>query len=174
MTVYAEEIMRAMDMLAEDDRTVFIGQALAYPGTAMTATVRNVPRAKIIEFPVAEELQMGASIGMALAGFIPVSVYPRWNFVLLAANQLVGHLDKLPLFSDYRPRVIVRVGVGSESPMHPGPQHVGDFTAGFEGMCDSISFVHLDRTEDIVPAYQEALAREGATILVELMDKHHD
>ena len=163
-----------MDILAEDDRVVFIGQALAYPGTAMTATVQNVPRDKIIEFPVAEELQMGASIGLALAGFIPVSIYPRWNFVLLAANQLVNHLDKLPLFSGYRPRVIVRVGVGSESPMHPGPQHIGDFTASFSAMCDTIRFVHLDRAEDIVSSYQEALNHEGATVLVEMMDKYHE
>ena len=163
-----------MDMLAENDRTVFIGQALAYPGTAMTATMRNVPTEKIIEFPVAEELQMGASIGLALQGFIPVTVYPRWNFVLLAANQLINHLDKLPLFSAYRPRVIVRVGVGSESPMHPGPQHVGDFTASFSAMCDTIRFIHLDHAEDIVPAYREALDHKGATVLVELMDRYHD
>ena len=161
-----------MDMLAENDRTVFIGQALAYPGTAMTATMRNVPTEKIIEFPVTEELQMGASIGLALQGFIPVTVYPRWNFVLLAANQLINHLDKLPLFSAYRPRVIVRVGVGSESPMHPGPQHVGDFTASFSAMCDTIRVISLDYAEDIVPVYREALTYEGATLLVEFMDKY--
>ena len=38
---------------------------------------------------------MGMTIGLLMAGKIPVSIYPRWNFLLLAINQLVNHLDKL-------------------------------------------------------------------------------
>ena len=30
-----------------------------------------------------------------MSGKIPVSIFPRWNFLLLAINQLVNHLDKL-------------------------------------------------------------------------------
>ena len=48
----------------------------------------------MIELPVAEEMQMGMSFGMSLDGTIPISIYPRWNFLLCAINQLVNHLDK--------------------------------------------------------------------------------
>jgi hypothetical protein len=52
----------------------------------MTTTLTEVPRERLIELPVAEEMQMGMTLGMALAGFVPVSIYPRWNFLLLAMN----------------------------------------------------------------------------------------
>jgi len=153
-----------MEMLAEDPRVVFIGQGVAYRGTFLSNTLQGVNPDKRIEFPVAEETQMGASIGMALAGMVPVSVYPRWNFLICAANQLVNHLDKM------QPHVIVRVGIGSEKPLYPGEQHVGDFTDAFRLLMPNTKIVRLTKPDDIVPAYMEALSHKGATILVEEAD----
>ena len=157
---------RAMEMLASEPRTVFIGQAVAYPGTTMSGTLDNVPLERRIELPVAEDMQMGMSIGLALAGHIPVTLFPRWNFLLLATNQLVNHLDKM----EPVPRVIIRVGVGSEKPMYPGRQHVGNFTSAFQMLCGSIHFKRLMHPEQIVPAYRGALERDGPTVLVEFAD----
>jgi len=156
-----------MDLLAADPRTVFLGQAIAYPGTAQSGTLKNVPAERKLELPVAEDMQMGLSIGLALAGRIPVTLYPRWNFLLLAANQLVNHLDKLPLISGWKPKAIVRVGVGADRPMHPGHQHLGDYTTAFEAMLETIAIVRLNHASKVVPEYRKALAREGSTILVE-------
>ena len=167
---YRDEMARAMEMLVSEPRTVFIGQAVGCPGTTMSGTLDNVPLERRIEFPVAEEMQMGMSIGLALAGHIPVTLFPRWNFMLLAANQLVNHLDKMvPV-----PRVIVRVGVGSKKPMHPGRQHIGNFTSAFQMMCGSVRFKRLIHPEQIVPAYREALQRDGATVLVEFADFYQE
>ncbi len=167
-----------MELLAADPRTYFIGQAVAYPGTAMTNTLKNVPKEKLLELPVAEEMQMGMSIGLALAGSIPVSFYPRWNFLLLAVNQLVNHLDKLPVMSNngYEPKVIIRTGIGSVRPMHPQFQHVGDYTDAFRLMCPNIEIIRLEEAEDIVPAYQKALERTDgkSTILVEYGDYYNE
>ena len=76
---------------------------------------------------------MGLSLGMALNGTVPISLYPRWNFLLLAANQVVNHLDKIKAMSDggYTPKVIIRTSIGSQRPLHPQYQHVAYFTAGF-------------------------------------------
>ena len=41
---YAKELTKAMDLLSKNKRTLFIGQAVAYPGTAMTNTLKNVSR----------------------------------------------------------------------------------------------------------------------------------
>ena len=133
---YFDEIKSSMEWLARDSRTVFIGQAVGVPGTAMSNTVKDIPIARRIELPVAEELQMGMSIGLALQGQVPVSIYPRWNFLLLAANQLVNHLDKLAVMSNggYQPRVIIRTSIGSQRPLHPQFQHIGDFTDAFRLM----------------------------------------
>lgn len=163
-----------MDWLARDERVIFIGQAVGCAGTAMTGTLKDVPERRKIEMPVAEEMQMGASIGLALAGFLPVTIYPRWNFLLLSTNQIVNHLDKLPLMSGYRPKVIVRVGVGSERPLHPGFQHVGNFAASFREMCKTVEIVELDQAADILPAYKRALNGDGSTILVEHGDHYNE
>jgi pyruvate/2-oxoglutarate/acetoin dehydrogenase E1 component len=81
---YFDELCRAMEFLARDERTMFLGQAVACPGTAMTNTLKNVPHDKLLELPVTEELQMGVSTGLALTGLVPVTIYPRWNFLLCA------------------------------------------------------------------------------------------
>ena len=83
-----------MTYLGLHPKTLFIGQAVAYKGTAMTNTLVEIKKNKLLELPVAEEMQMGMTLGMALNGTVPVSLYPRWNFLLLAANQLVNHVDK--------------------------------------------------------------------------------
>lgn len=163
----------AMDMLAAQAHTVFIGQAVKVPGTAMSGTLVNVPQDRRIEFPVAEEMQMGVTIGMALQGLTPVSIFTRWNFLVLAANQLVNHLDKVGLMG-FRPRIIIRTGVGSLNPMNPGPQHLGDFTDAFRMICWNINFVKLHDPEQIVPAYAKALKSEKPTVLVEISDLYND
>lgn len=164
----------SMEWLARDPRTVFIGQAVEVPGTAMSNTVKDIPIARRIELPVAEELQMGMSIGLALQGQVPVSIYPRWNFLLLAANQLVNHLDKLGVMSNggYQPKVIIRTSIGSQRPLHPQFQHIGDFTDALRLMCTTVEVVRLDEPRQIFPAYKRALLRDDgrSTLLVEWGD----
>ena len=53
----------------------------------MTGTLSQINKKKIYEFPVAEEMQMGVSIGLSLNGFIPVTIYPRWNFLILCQSN---------------------------------------------------------------------------------------
>ena len=139
---YFDELKRTMDYLGRDDRLIVLGQAVAVPGTAMSNTLSDLPKTKLLELPVTEELQMGMSIGLALEGWVPLSVYPRWNFLLLAMNQLVNHLDKMQEISNhgYTTKVIVRTSVGSERPLHPQYQHVGDFTDGFRLFCKHIKY----------------------------------
>lgn len=171
---YFEELKRSMEFLAQDPRTVFIGQAVAAAGTAMTNTLKDVPRDRLIELPVAEEMQMGMTTGMALTGLVPVSIFPRWNFLLCAINQLVNHLDKVQVMSNggYKAKAIIRTGIGSQRPLHPQHQHVGDFTEAFRSMCSTIEVIRLDEPADVFQAYERALLREDgrSTILVEYGD----
>jgi len=88
---YFDELKRAMDWLGEKPDTLFLGQAVEYDGTAMTNTIRDVNINKKLEMPVNEDMQMGMTIGMALNGTVPISFFPRWNFLLLASNQIVNH-----------------------------------------------------------------------------------
>ena len=175
---YFDELKRSMEFLAEDSHTVFIGQAVAVGGTAMSNTLVDIPLEKRIELPVAEEMQMGMTLGMGLQGLIPVSIYPRWNFLILAINQLINHIDKIDIMSGggYSPKLIIRTGIGSERPLHPQHQHVGDFTEAVKLMCTSLEVLRLEKPEDIFPSYKKALMREDRrnTILVEYGDYYNE
>ena len=174
MGKYFDELERTMRWLGEQPDTMFLGQAVEYKGTAMTNTLANVPREKLLEMPVDEEMQMGITNGLAVAGTVPISIYPRWNFLLLTMNQLINHLDRMPEFShgEYIPKVIIRTGIGSERPLNPQAQHVGDFTDGLKLMVKNIEIIRLEEPEDIFPAYHKAYNRTDgkSTLIVEYGD----
>ena len=175
---YFDELKRSMEFLAADPRTLFIGQAVAVPGTAMSNTLRDVDKSRLVELPVAEEMQMGITTGLALAGRVPVSIFPRWNFLLCGMSQLINHLDKLDAMSNggYRAKAIVRTGIGSERPLHPQQQHVGDYTDALRLMCRTIEVIRLDEPEQIFPAYERALLRDDgrSTLIVEYGDYYSE
>lgn len=159
-----------MTILGERPDTVFVGINIVSGGQSMHPSFAGVAREKLIEFPVAEDLQMGFCTGLALAGYLPVCIYPRWDFLLLAANQLVNHLDKLPGISGVTPRVIIRVAVGPKKPLDGGPQHTQDHTDAFRTMLRSVNVVTLTLSSDIIPAYDRAAESQRSTILVEYGD----
>lgn len=163
-----------MSLLAEHPKTIFIGQAVEYEGTGLYESLKHLPENKRIELPVAEYLQSGMANGMAIEGMIPVSTFPRWNFLLMGADQIVNHLDKFITMSNGKctPKVIIRVSVGSETPIDPQCQHKGNFTEAFRSMLQNIEIIELTEPEDIVPAYETALNRNDgvSTILVEFAD----
>ena len=172
------ELSKAMTYLGQKEKTLFIGQSVEVAGTAMRNTLLDIDVEKLIELPVEEDFQMGLSIGMALNGFVPVSIFPRWNFLLLATNQIVNHLDKLKELTqlDTPGKVIIRTGIGSENPLHPGPQHTGDFTDAFKIMCPHLNIVRLDDKEMIFEEYEKAFERKDgvSSILIEWSDKYND
>lgn len=173
---YFNELTRSMEFLAKDPRTVFLGQAVQYPGTAMYNTLKNIKKNKKIELPVAEEMQMGMTIGLAMHGKIPISIYPRWNFLLLACNQLINHLDKISKMSEngFNQTIIIRTAIGSERPLHPQDQHVGDFTEEFRKMCKNINFYKLKEPKDIFKIYQKSLKSQKPSVIVEYGDFYNE
>jgi pyruvate/2-oxoglutarate/acetoin dehydrogenase E1 component len=166
---YKSELDRAMKYLGDLENSLFVGQAVRVAGTAMSGTLESIDSLKLIEFPVEEDLQMGYTIGLAMNGFLPVSIFPRWNFLILATNQIVNHLDKLKEMMDVEvpPKVIIRTGIGAEKPMHPGPQHTGDYTEAFKVMAPNLEIIRLDEPDQIFPAYKKAADRtDGISSLI--------
>ena len=178
MLRYFDELKRSMEWLADQPNTLFIGQAVACAGTAMSNTVKDISPEQLIELPVAEEMQMGISLGMALDGKVPISIFPRWNFLLCGMNQLINHIDKVGLMSNggFSPKIIIRTGIGSVNPLHPQVQHIGDYTDAVQTMCSTIEIIRLEEPEDVFPAYQRAFFRDDArtTICVEYGDFYNE
>ena len=174
---YFDEIKRSMHFLGKNNKTIFLGQAVRVPGTAMYNTLTGVNKKKLLELPVTEEMQMGMSLGLALEGYIPISIYPRWNFLLLATNQLVNHLDKISEISNNKlnPQIIIRTAVGSIRPLDPQSQHKGDFTKAYQMMCKNVDFYYLKNTKDIFKTYKRVLKnKKKISLIVEVADFYNE
>jgi len=178
MLIYKSELTRAMTFLGEWPDSVFIGQSCKIDGTAMFSTLENVPMKKRIEYFVAENNQLGASIGMALNGSKVISIFPRWNFLACAFDMLYNSLEKIGLYShnEFSPSLIIRTSIGSEKPLNPQIQHTQDLTGYFKTLFKNIEIIRLDEPEQIFPAYEKALNRKDgkSTILVEWGDYYNE
>lgn len=174
-TPYLDALTESMKLCMEDPSTIFIGQQIVYYGNPMSKTIEGLPKERMIETPVMEETQMGMSIGLAMTGHRVVSFYPRWDFLICAANQLINHLDKLEVMSDgeFIPNVIIRVGKGSDKPLDPGHQHKADYSDEFASMLKHIPVIKLDSANKILPSYKKALATNGPIILVEYPELYY-
>ena len=121
---------------------------------------------------------MGISLGLAMDGNIPVSIFPRWNFLLLGINQLINHIDKYNVMmgNEKDVKLIIRTGIGHQRPLHPQYQHIGDYTEAIKKMCTSIDVIRLEEPEDIFPAYEKAFSRKDgrSTIVVEYGDYYNE
>jgi len=166
---YFDELKRTMEWIATQPNTMFVGQTVAGPGTFMFQTLRDCPKERCLEMPINESFQMQFSIGMALAGYTPISVYPRQNFLLLATGDMSNMLDKIPAISDGQvtAKVIIRVAAGPYEPVHPGHQHIGNFAEAFRKMFANIDVVELEEPADIFPAYEKALKSTRSSIMIE-------
>ncbi len=175
---YFEALKRSMDYISKNKKTIFIGQAVSYKGTAISNTLKDVTRDKLFELPVAEEMQMGITIGLAMNGHIPISIYPRFNFLLLAINQLINHLDKYKIMHNNKHQIktIIRTSIGSKRPLHPQHQHIGDFTESIKKMSSTIEIIKLNDPNKIYSFYKRAINRKDgkSTILVEYGDYYND
>lgn len=166
---YKECLTSEMNELAKNPHVFFLGQQVA--DQDFYGTLKDIPIDRRIEMPVAEEMQMGISIGMALEGLCPVSIYQRMDFLPRAMDQIVNHLDIIDKLSKGRfcPKVIIRTTIGSKEPLDTGLQHSKDMIKGFQAMVD-FPVLDLRSKKDIIEGYK--LAREGARsiMLVERQD----
>lgn len=166
---YFDELKNAMEWLGTKPNTVFLGQAIGFSGHAISNTMTNVPQDKRIELPVLEETQLGMSTGMALEGWVSITCYPRFDFFILSLNQLVNHLDKIQDMSkgDMKPKVIIRVAVGSKVPFSAGPQHTQNHTEAMKKMLTEVNVVELIEPEQIFKAFKNAYESDKSTLIIE-------
>ena len=172
-TPYKDALTKAMTDLANLDDTIFIGQQIVYAGNPMSTTLGNVPKEKMIEVPVMEETQMGMSLGLAITGKRVITFYPRWDFIVSAANQLINHVDKFELMTGKKLNLIIRLGKGSDTPLDPGHQHKGSYFEEFKSICKNIEFHDLKNWKDIELAYQYAIKEGGIHLLVEYPELYY-
>jgi pyruvate/2-oxoglutarate/acetoin dehydrogenase E1 component len=92
---YKKELIKSMNFLSRHPKTIFLGQSVSYPGNSMFNTLVGVPENKKIELPIFEDVQMGISIGLAMEGFIPVTCYPRFDFLIFTLEYIFMLFNKI-------------------------------------------------------------------------------
>ena len=151
-----------MKMLSKDKKVFFIGQSVNYSGNSIYNSLKDIDSKKKLELPVFEETQMGLSLGLSLQGFIPISIYPRIDFLLSATNQLVNHLDKMRVMSkgEFNPKVIIRTSVASKKPLDGGPQHTQDHTEAMKKLLTTVKVHKLKRSSEIFNLYRKIISKK--------------
>jgi pyruvate/2-oxoglutarate/acetoin dehydrogenase E1 component len=165
---YIEEVDKGMQLLADDNRTVIMGQAVQYKGHAVTRQAQFWPEDRRLELPVAEDFQTGMALGMSLEkNIIPVSIYPRMNFLICAANQLLNHIDKWAAMGSDHPHIILKAVVGSSYPLDPGQQHKADWAHELDSMCQDVMVHNLLYAHQVEPAYNAAISLPRPHLIIE-------
>jgi|TARA_B100002019_G_C21259427_1_gene595797 pyruvate dehydrogenase E1 component beta subunit len=172
---YKDELIKSMKFLGKQDNTIFVGQQTEFKGNALYNTMVDVPQDKRLEFPVAEELQMGFCTGLSLEGYVPISFYPRMDFIILTFNQLINHLDKFENMTNgkYKPKQIIRTAIGSLEPLNGGVQHTQNYVETLKTMVTNVDVVVLEEPEQIFKDFKNAYYSDRTTILVEYGDYYN-
>jgi pyruvate dehydrogenase E1 component beta subunit len=169
---YSEAVKVSMENLSSIDDVRFMGYNLKY-GSMSYGSLTRIDPTKIIELPVAEQLMAGLAIGMSLQGFLPVLIFERHDFLLLAADQLINHLSKIRTMSkgEFAPKVIIRAIVGGTKPFHPGPQHTQNFTDLIRNHT-TFAVYEPETSEDVISAYTAAMDDPKSSFISEARDKY--
>ncbi len=173
---YKDELIRSMEWLSEKEDTIFLGQSVSYSGNAIYNTLNTLPEEKRLELPVFEEIQMGMSTGMAMNGLVPISCFPRFDFLMRCMDSLVNHLDKMQVMTEntFKPKVIIRTSIGSTNPLNGGVQHTQDYTKVFKDILTEVDVILLNEPEEIFPTFRNAYENDGSSLIIEWGDYNNE
>ena len=109
------------------------------------------------------------SLGMAVDGMLPISCFPRFDFLLCAMNQLINHADKIKIITNnqYNPSMIIRVLVGAKKPLNGGEQHTQNYVNELKTMLKTIKVWDLKDEKKILLSYKEAFNNKRINLMVE-------
>jgi pyruvate dehydrogenase E1 component alpha subunit len=162
---YKDAVEQVMTELGQDN-TIFIGYNVAR-GDAM-GTLKNVPAEKKLETPVAENLMSGLAIGLSFEGYKPVVYFERHDFILVAMDAIVNHIDKIERIShgEYKVPIIIRAVTADAGPFYSGITHSQDFTNLLRA---AVSFPVEDpqNGKDVIKAFRQARDSGRPAIVVE-------
>ena len=167
---YKDAINLAMKELG-DSEAIFIGYNVAR-GDAM-GTLKEVASEQKLETPVAENLMSGLAIGMSFEGFLPVIYFERHDFMLVAMDAIVNHIDKIERIShgEYKVPVIIRAIAADSGPFYSGITHSQDFTKLKK---TAVSFPVTDpvNAQDVLNAFRNAKASKKPAMIMERKSRY--
>jgi acetoin:2,6-dichlorophenolindophenol oxidoreductase subunit beta len=141
-----EALNLALDQaLAADDRVFLLGEDIADPGasgpTAGLSTKYGHDR--VLDTPISEAAIVGAAIGAAIDGLLPVAEIMIMDFIGIAADQLINNAAKLRFMTAGRTTAPLTVRTQVYGGLATGATHSQSLEAWF---------MHVPGLKVIVPA----------------------
>lgn len=163
MNKYLTTINEELIKLSALDNTILIGQQVGV--TDFYGLLRNVDIHKRIEFPVAEELQLGLSIGLALEGFYPISIFQRQDFLFRAMDSLCNHLNLIKDLSKglFNPKILILTTIGKKN---SGLQHNKDITKGLKVLLKNIKIFNPKTPKAIRDSFKKIKQYNSSSIII--------
>lgn len=128
MTMVAAIRDTIAEEMARDERVIVLGEDVGRNGGVFRATDGLLDRfgdTRVVDMPISESAIVGASVGLSVAGLVPVTEIQFAGFSLQAYHQLVGQLARLR----YRSRGTLHCQVTVRAPYGGGvrtPEHHAD------------------------------------------------
>lgn len=158
--VYSEALKRSMQSALEKNPSAYlIGQGVddhkAIFGTTLALSSR-FGASRIIEAPIAEDLITGIGLGSSLLGSYPIMTHIRFDFSLLAMNQIINLYAKYKYMfgGQFTPRGLMRLIVGRS--WGQGAQHAQSLQSFF-GHIPGLVVVMPSNSYDVLDFYDYAV-----------------
>ena len=118
------------EALAANRRVLVLGQLVKYGlGGLTTGLAARYPK-QVVTYPVCENLMNASAMGLSLAGFRPVVVHERMDFLAVGMDPLVNHIPIWPARAKMALPLVILAVVGKGHGQ--GPQHSKNLTPWFE------------------------------------------
>ncbi len=143
---FREALNLALDQaLAGDDRVFLLGEDIADPGAFGTTRGLSTKHGtdRVLDTPISEAAIVGAAIGAAMEGYLPVAEIMIMDFIGIAVDQIVNHAAKLRFMSGGRTTAPITVRTQVYGGLGSGATHAQSLEAWF---------MHVPGLKVIVPA----------------------
>lgn len=120
--------------LRRDDRVFLIGEDIGEAGGVFKVTeglLSEFGAKRVIDTPISETAIVGAALGAALMGLIPVAELMFCDFTTTAMDQIVNEVAKKSYLSGGREHVSLVIRTASGAGISFGPQHSQSLEAWF-------------------------------------------
>jgi pyruvate dehydrogenase E1 component beta subunit len=141
-----EGLNLALDQaLASDDRVLLLGEDIADPGSSgpTKGLSTRYGADRVLDTPISEAAIIGAAVGLAMDGFLPVAEIMIMDFIGIAADQMINNAAKLRFMTGGRVTAPITVRTQVYGGLGTGATHSQSLEAWF---------MHVPGLKVIVPA----------------------
>ena len=147
MTVREAVSLALNQAMAQDDRVILLGEDIADPGGGVSGVTAGLSTAfgadRVLDTPISEAAIVGAAIGAALEGMLPVAEIMIMDFIGIALDQIVNHAAKLRFMSGGRTSCPITVRTAVFGGLGSGATHSQSLEAWF---------MHIPGLKVVVPS----------------------